>query len=257
MKLRLSLLAGFLCSALASGQKPEFEVASVKANNSGQTAASGGFSLASGRLNLINWRMKALIMMAYKVRMDYIEGPSWLNTDRFDIVANAHPNTSDADARLMLSALLVDRFKLTIHEEQRAMPVFVLVVGKSGAHLIPPAGSGELTCHPGKRDGVEGQSHIECANVSLQDLADLLPDLSRDFDRPVVDATGVGGVYDFRLDWTPQPAPPKPGENSADIAAGVTIFENLEKQYGLKLEQRKQPMPVIIVDHAERVPTEN
>ena len=117
--------------------------------------------------------------------MDYIR-LSWANTDRFDIVANAHPNTSDADARLMLRALLVDRFKLTIHEEQRVMPVFALVVGKSGAHLIPPAGSGGLTCHPGKGDGVEGQSHIECANVSLQDLADLLPDLSRDFDRPVL-----------------------------------------------------------------------
>jgi uncharacterized protein (TIGR03435 family) len=157
----------------------------------------------------------------------------------------------------MLRALLADRFKLAIHEEQRLMPVFVLIVGKSGAHLTLPAGSGEVTFRPGKGDGVEGQNHIECSNVSLQDLADLLPDLSRDFDRPVVDATGARGVYDFKLDWTPQPPPPKPGENSPDVAAGITIFENLDKQYGLKLEQRKQLMPVIIVDHADRVPTEN
>jgi uncharacterized protein (TIGR03435 family) len=158
----------------------------------------------------------------------------------------------------MLRSLLADRFKLRIHEEQSLMPVFVLLVGKSGPHLTPSDSSGEPTCHPGKGDGFEGQIHTECADLSLQNLADLLPDLSsQDFDRPVVDATGIKGVYDFKLNWTPQPPAPKPGDSTPDVAAGVTIFENLEKQFGLKLEQRRQPMPVIVVDHAEHVPTDN
>ena len=246
---RLGLLIFVCCAAFSqSPAAPEFEVAEVRANNSGQLGIQGAF-LPGGQLSLRNMPMKELIVQAYKAG-DVTGGPNWIESDRFDIVAKASPNTPVDTVRLMLQTLLAERFKLMIHREQKATPVYALVAGKGGPKLQPAAGSGQPKCGPGQ--GAEGQNHMVCTSFTTADLADWLPTRIAPsyIDRPVVDLTGLKGTFDFKLDWVP-------GAPTDDLAAGATVFDALEKQLGLKLEERKQPMPVIFIDHIERVPTEN
>jgi uncharacterized protein (TIGR03435 family) len=233
---------------------PEFEVADVRVNNSGQMAVQGGI-LPGGQVSVRNIPMRELIVQAYKAG-DVEGGPNWLNSERFDIVAKAPPSTSEDTLRFMLQTLLIERFKLAIHREQKIMPVYALVAGKGGFKLEPAAGSGEPKCHPG--EGIEGLNHTVCTNFTMADLAGWLPTrIAPSFiDRPVVDLTGLKEAYDIKLDWVPRPLAGGV-EDSADAPAGATVFDALDKQLGLKLEQRRLPMPVIVVDHIERAPVGN
>ena len=231
--------------------RPEFEVADVKVNHSGQPGVQGGF-LPGGQLSVRNIPMKELIVQAYKAG-GVSGGPNWLDSERFDIVAKAPPNTAEDALRLMLQTLLAERFKLAIHREQKSTAVFALVAAKRGFKLQTAAGSGRPKCSPGQ--GAEGLNHTVCTNFTMADLAAALPTrIAPSFiDRPVVDLTGLKRTYDIQLDWVPR----SPTGNTADGAAGPTVFDALNKQLGLKLEERKLSMPVIVVEHIERVPSEN
>lgn len=208
-----------------------------------------------------NIPLKELIMQAYKAG-DVSGGPSWLDSERFDIVAKAPPNTTEDTLRLMLQTLLTQRFKLATHWEQKVMTIYALVAGKGGFKLQPSAGSGPPKCGPGQ--GAEGLNHLVCTNFTMADLTAWLPTRIAPsyIDRPVVNLTGLEGAYDIKLDWVPRPLGGNAATDGAipaasDVAAGATVFDALDKQLGLKLEERKQPMPVIVIDHVERVPTEN
>ena len=244
--------AGFAQSAPAPA---EFEVAEVKANDSGQQAIQARI-LPSGQISVRNIRMRDLIVQAYKAG-DAAGGPTWLDSDRFDIVAKAPPNTTEDALRVMLQNLLTRRFKLASHWEKKTMPVYALVAGKRGFKLAPAAGAGQPKCSPGQ--GAEGLNHTVCTNFTMADLANWLSTrIAPSFiSRPVVDLTGLKGSYDIRLDWVPQPLVGNAGDAADAPAGGATVFEALDKQLGLKLESRRLPMPVIVIDHIERVPTEN
>jgi uncharacterized protein (TIGR03435 family) len=245
--------AGFAQSA---SRPPEFEVATVRVNDSGQTAVQGGIR-PGGQVSVRNIPMKELIVQAYKVG-GVAGGPNWLDSERFDIIAKAPPNTPEDTLRLMLQTLLTERFKLAIHREQKITAVFALVAARGGFKLQASAGSGQPKC--GRGQGAEGLNHTACTNITMADLADWLPTrIAPSFiDRPVVDLTGLKGPYDIQLDWVPRPLVGNAADPaSADVAAGATVFDALDKQLGLKLEERKLPMPVIVIDHIERVPTEN
>ena len=131
------------------------------------------------------------------------------------------------------------------------MTVYALVAAKGGFKLQPAAGSGPPRCGPGQ--GAEGMNHLVCTNFTMANLTDWLPTRIAPsyIDRPVVDLTGLTGTYDIKLDWVPRPTA------TSDVAAGATVFDALDKQLGLKLEERKQPMPVMVIDHIERIPTDN
>jgi uncharacterized protein (TIGR03435 family) len=244
------------CAGFGQSAPPpaEFEVADVRVNDSGQQAIQARI-LPSGQISVRNIRMRELIVQAYKAG-DAAGGPTWLDSDRFDIVAKAPPNTTEDALRLMLQNLLTRRFKLAIHWEKKIMPVYALMSGKRGFKLEPAAGAGQPRCSPGQ--GAEGLNHTVCTNFTMADLANWLSTrIAPSFiSRPVVDLTGLKGTYDIRLDWVPQPLVGNAGD-AADLPAGATVFEALDKQLGLKLESRKLPMPVIVIDHIERVPTEN
>jgi len=225
---------------------PEFEVTEVKANHSGLPGVQGGI-LPGGQVSVRNIPMKDLILQSFKAG-DVAGGPNWLESERFDIVAKAPPNTPEDTLRLMLRNLLSERFKLAVHQEQRMMPVYAMVAVKGKSKLQPAAGSGRPACHPGQ--GAAGLNHTVCTNFTMADLASWLSTrIAPSFiDLPVIDHTGFQGTYDLQLDWVPRRLA------DADAAAGATVFDALEKQLGLKLEERKEPRPVIIIDHIERLP---
>jgi len=145
------------------------------------------------------------------------------------------------------------------------MPAYALLVGKAGPKLQPsePALLSEQGCRPA--EGAAGQKHMACRHATMALLADSLQEMSpRDFLVPVVDQTGLTGVYDFKLDWAPTVRTASPGATTdgatatpADPAAGLTLFDAVQSQLGLKLESRKLPLSVIVIDRLERVPSDN
>jgi uncharacterized protein (TIGR03435 family) len=232
-----------------------FEVADVKVNKSGETRMAVDMQ-GGGRFTMHNVPMKAMVMFAYHARPDAVTGgPGWLESDRFDIVAKAAQTTPPEDLRRMLQNLLAERFKLVIHEEPKIMPAYALVVGKSGPKLQASEAAllTEQRCMPG--EGTVGQKHINCRHITMAALADQLQEQSpRDFEVVVVDQTGLSGAFDFKLDWTPAVRTATP---STDPSAGPTVFQAVAEQLGLKLESRKLPLPVIVIDRVDRVPVEN
>jgi uncharacterized protein (TIGR03435 family) len=249
----------FLLSVPAFSQSEpgqlSFEVADVKVNKSGEARMAVDMR-GGGKFTMLNVPMKVMVMFAYHMRPDAVTGgPGWLESDRFDIVAKAAPATPPDDLRRMLQNLLAERFKLVIHEEPKIMQAYALVVGKSGPKLQASEAAllTEQRCMLG--EGAVGQKHINCRHMTMAALADQLQEQSpRDFDVVVVDQTGLSGAFDFKLDWTPAERTAAP---AIDPAAGPTVFEAVGEQLGLRLESRKLPLPVIVIDRVERVPVEN
>jgi len=253
-----SLLLVFFVPALSLTQTapPAFEAAAVDANKSGEVRMAVDFQ-PGGRFSAHNVPLKILIALAYHVRPETVtSGPGWLETERFDVVAKASQTTPPEELRQMLQTLLAERFNLRSHSEKKLLPAYALLPLKTGVKA-PPSDAAILTeqrCRPG--EAIAGQKSVICEHMTMALFADTLQEIApRDLDVPVVDETGLGGTYKFQFAWAPavrtsSAAPPSP-------AAGPTLFEALQTQLGLRLESRKEPLPVIVVDRVERVPTAN
>ena len=203
-----------------------------------------------GTVTLRYYTMRLLVTAAYKevVRDEFIVGgPGWLDSDHYDVIAKTAPGTSLDTMRLMLQEALSDKFHLVVHREQRTMSSLVLTEARSGLKLKSSSSLGRAECGalPAEPDGLR---HWVCQHTPIEDLVERLPILAPAYvDQPVINLTGLSGAYDFQLDWYPKRDSGVPG---------ATIFDALDK-LGLKLEERKQPMPVIVIDHVDRTPTEN
>jgi uncharacterized protein (TIGR03435 family) len=241
----LALLA--ISSLVAVAQAPaEFEVATIKPAPplaEGRTSTRMSSDTDTGNLNYTNVNLKEAIGKAYKVQQYQITGPDWIETQRFDIVARFAPHSAADQLPLMLQTLLADRFKLTLHRETKDLPMYVLVVTKNG----PKFKSTET------ETGISSNSsrthwHV-VAKASMHRFAEFLSD---EAGRPVVDRTGLSGSYEMTLDWAPDDtlAP-------NDSAAGPSLFTALQEQLGLKLDSTKGPVEMLVIDRAERTPTEN
>ena len=229
------LAAAVFISATLFGQA--FEVASIKPNPTG-----GGHSdtdVDGNLLRMKNVTLKACITWAYGMTDAQVFGPDWLTSERFDIVAKTESGKPKPE---MLAAVLADRFKLAVHRETKELTVYALVVAKNG----PKLKKGE----PGDNNTSSRRGHLT-AQTSMRGLAVFLAGPNVKLGRPVVDKTGLDGVFDFNLDWTPE------GVATADSDATPSIFVALQEQLGLKLEAQKSPVEVLIVDHVEKVPVEN
>jgi uncharacterized protein (TIGR03435 family) len=169
-------------------------------------------------------------------------GPDWVDNDRFDVAAKADPATSESTSRLMLATLLAEQCKLAVHHAAPPTPVFVLTVGKRGSKLRPS------TDDPARRQGCFGNDPMICHKVKMPRLIYVLKYATGN--TPVVDETGLDGVYDFEL----YAAPP---EQPAEPSTGASIFSAVERQLGLKLEGAKRPINTIVIDHVERPLVEN
>jgi uncharacterized protein (TIGR03435 family) len=259
----LLLLSSMPALSQSSSTPLSFEVADVKVNKSGSQEMFA--NLQNGRVSVRNAPLKLLITAAWNIPPSALEGgPGWLEIDRFDVVAKAAATASEADLRLMLRALLMERFKLTVHQDQKSMAAYVMTVGKRGSKLQPSeaAKPGEERCGPG--EGTPGDVHVACHHMTMDDLAQSLPQMAGGYFRgtPVVDQTDLKGSYDFKLDWTP--AARYNATTHGDTPAGsgetgtvLSVFEAVEAQLGLNLESKKVPVPIIVIDHVERAPTEN
>jgi uncharacterized protein (TIGR03435 family) len=240
------MVAGIALVASGSAQV-SFEVASIRPNISGESGSSS--QTQNGRFIGRNQNLRDLIEHAYDVMEWQITGPAWILSERFDVTAKPPAGVSGDQFEAMMQNLLAGRFKLQLHREQQERAVYALVVAKGGL---------KATAAPGEAGAKTNWSrdHIEAQHMSMAHFAERL---SRVADRPVVDATGVAGAFDFELKWTPDSSRAKPAENSGAQLADLppSVFTAIEEQLGLKLEPRKAPVEILIVDHAEKVPTEN
>jgi uncharacterized protein (TIGR03435 family) len=245
---------GALCCdgilAQSTSGRPAFEVASVKVNTTGERPSADG---KGDRLTLRNVPMRVIVALAYQVPNDRISGPAWIDSDGYDIVAKPEPGSTREDLWPMIQTLLAERFKLSVHREQKPTPAYALVVGKNGPKLknSSPDSTVQSTC---SRQGMK----LTCVNQrsTIGQLAQNLPRwLPRDWlGLPVVDQTGLDGAYDFSLTWTMTDR--SPSAEAAD-PAGMDLFEAIQEQLGLKLEERKVLLDRIVIDHVERVPSAN
>jgi uncharacterized protein (TIGR03435 family) len=245
------LLVPVLPASHASSQPLTFEVADLRLHDPKTTLSPKGRILPGGRLEAGGMTVQDLLMFAYGVLPDMIAGlPPWAKADQFDLIAKAGHDTPNATIRLMLRALLAERFKLASHQEDRVMPAYVLTVGKKGPQLQRGSGTQQHCAWTALPAGV---SRRDCQNMTISELTKQLPGLGGiGIDLPVVDSTRLDGPWDFHLDV--RLAPPASGAAeagpSAAIPEGPTIFDAMES-LGLKLEPRKVPLPVLVVDHIE------
>jgi uncharacterized protein (TIGR03435 family) len=251
----LLLLSGFPAIGQNQGTR-SFEAAIVKVNKSGEARMVVDFQ-PGGRFSAINVPLRTLIALAWHIRPEAITGgPGWLGSDRFDVVARALQTTPPDEIRLMLQTLLTERFRLQLHTDQKVLPAYVLLPGKAGPRLQPvePALLTDQRCRPG--NSLTGQRQVVCEHMSMALFADTLQELApRDIDVPVVDQTGIQGTYTFTLAWTP--AVRSAAANPPDAPDGPGLFQALESQLGLRLESKRLPRAVIVIDNVERVPAEN
>jgi len=233
-----------------------FEIADVHVSPHRTFAFMNGGTLHGDRYIIRQATMVDLLVAAYGVEADNVlGGPAWLETARFDVIAKAPRTTSPETIKLMLQALLADRFKLVVHADSKPVQAFVLTVGKGKPKLKDSESSGKTGCEPQEQKptpGVIQYIMVSCHNVTMDAFAEILHDFAGGYlTSPVVDSTGLKGSYDFDFKWTGR------GQLAAAGDDGISIFDAVDKQLGLKLDLGKIPMPVLVVDSANEKPTDN
>jgi uncharacterized protein (TIGR03435 family) len=228
---------------------PAFEVAAIKLSASGQRRANQHTS--QGEVLMKNYSLKQYVEMAYDARDFSFSGPDWLETVRFDITAKPPAVWSSKDQfGPMLQNLLAERFKLVVHRESKVMPAFALVQAKGGIKLKPVA-------NPDGGNSSNNNGKYVASPVTMREFADFL---SRQLNSPVVDKTEAPGSFNFTLEFSVdevRPGEVKPGNDRPPDNAAPSIYTALPEQLGLRLVSQKLPVEVVVVDHMERVPTEN
>jgi len=253
---------------------PAFDVATIKPHP-GMLTMTGVMNAADG-VDGSAATLSMLVEYAYELRSDdqVSGGPDWAKTDRFDVQARVgeaeiaaieklSPAEKKARLRLMMQALLEERFKLKIHSATKQVPVYELVVAKGGPKLTDAATDTSDHLMKGK-DGKPlpgflswSTGKIVAQGFPTKSLADFLSQPICALGRPVTDKTGLTGTYNFTLDWTP----PHPGVrlgaegDSASPEEMPSIFTALG-DVGLKLQPSTGPLDIVVIDHVER-PTEN
>jgi uncharacterized protein (TIGR03435 family) len=251
---------GTLLSTTLLGQSadppPVFEVADIHQSASSTNPFMRGGVIRGDRYELRNATMVDLIRTAYGVDAEkVVGGPSWLESDRFDVIAKTPPNITPETVRPMLQGLLADRFKLAVHNDNKLMPVFVLSTGK-GKPKLKEADDSERTGCQGQpqnpEPGTIPYAMVQCHNMTMEGFARNLRQMAGAYmTSPVVDSTGLKGAWDFDIKWTARALLSQAGGD------GITIFDAVDKQLGLKLEPQRVPTPVIVVDSVNRKPTDN
>jgi bla regulator protein BlaR1 len=244
MRATLIFLAVFTAAAQTPATKPEFEAASVKSNTTGGNSSSSNGS--KGQLVIVNNSLHRLIERAYSVKAFQVTGPDWLDAARFDVMAKYPEGSKNEDSPAMLRTLLEERFKLATHDETREMPGYELVVAKGGLK-IKPVEKGE--------SGTSSNSSntLVTLQVTSIDMAGFADFLGRRLGSAVVDRTKADNFYTFDLRWSLDPEGTAIDRTASEFAA----IQDAIAPLGLHLQAAKVPVQVVVVDHAERVPSDN
>jgi uncharacterized protein (TIGR03435 family) len=244
------LLAMATIAALAGpivAAPPQFDVASIRSSDIiGEGGRRESVDTAPGNLTMRNVSLRSAIKWAYRVQDEQISGPAELDSDRYDILAKAASPVADDRLRAMLQALLAERFKLKLHRQTKELSVFALTVAKNG-----------IKFHVSE---TTGKSNIQLAKIGMRAERITLPELADTLSGPVqapfVDMTNLKGAYDMTLDLSAYFSSLQKGDGAAPDIAGI-VATGLQEQLGLKLERPKEPVEILVIDHAEKSPTEN
>jgi len=259
---RIALAIAVAVGSVAFAQTPStiptsadvaFEVASVKPNNSGATNSStsgrpGGFSAA-------NVTARQLVVFAYRLRQFQLAGgPGWIGAERFDILARA-PENAKADNPAMTRALLRDRFKLVAHTETRQEQVYALVMARSDGRYGPQLKVSTRDCAPAQPgtpsqcgsniSSNDASGRLVATGQSIEQFAGVLGSFG--LSRMVIDRTGLKGLFDIELKWTPENL-----RGTAPAGDDPSIFAALQEQLGLRLESQRGPVEFLVIDSIEQ-----
>ena len=249
--------------AQTSTTAPSFEAASVKRNVSGETRVR--FENPPGRLIAVNAPVRFLIRQGYRVpESRIIGGPSWIDADRFDILATVPEGANRDRVREMLRELLRDRFGLALHPETREMPIYALRLGRTDGSLGPNLRRSDADCAGRPSSIVAGR--VQCGILVSQNAASgslrgggatmenfvlLLGDF---LDRPLVDNTGLGGTFDMEFQFAAE----RSSTPGAVVPGGLTTAGNpddppsvvtaLQEQFGLRLDAQRGAADVLVID---------
>jgi uncharacterized protein (TIGR03435 family) len=239
-------------------QVASFDVASIKPAEGPTPGRSRGNTVRDDRIDYQIATLRYCIAYAYGVKEYQITGPAWLAEDRWDIQAKAPEGATRHQFPEMMQTLLAERFHLQVHREKKDFDGLAMVVGKNGPKLERAAAP--ATFNTSMRFG--GGGKIDAKGMTMDTLARLLTDTLA---RPVADETNLEGPYAFTLEYAAYEAHggmqvrmngPLPPNVTADTDPGVSVMNSIQK-LGLKLEARKVPLDVIVVDRVDKIPTAN
>jgi uncharacterized protein (TIGR03435 family) len=237
--MKLIALVATLAAAFAQ-TPPSFEVASIKASEPGTPLA---IRRSGRRVVTTSSSLQFLISWAYDLHTDLVYGkPGWLDSARYDIVAAA-PEDESWKLQERIQTLLAERFRLAVHYETRELPLYAIVIGKGGPKFSLSKAPEVFGQTPFRSPGPGSLTGTEVSAAMLAKV------LSGQLNKTVQDHTGLTGVFDFKLEWQPDGMPPIPDRAS--------LFTAIQEQLGLRLESRKGPVQVLVIDRVENSPTAN
>jgi uncharacterized protein (TIGR03435 family) len=273
-----------------SARAPEFEVASIRPSAAigPQGQVSLGLRIDGAQVRGTSFALRDYLAIAYRTKAAQISGPDWIASDRYDIAATIPADAKSSQVPEMMQALLADRFKLKVHKDKKDFPVYALVVGKgplkmkeipADADVDPAEPKGAVAVAAGGSAAGVGVNLGHGSSYNFADnkfeakkltMADLAGSLERFADRPIVNLTELKGYYDFTINLTPEDyramliraaisagvSLPPEALRALDNTSGGGLADALT-QLGLKLDARKAPLDVIVVDEAQKTPTAN
>ena len=283
----LGALAACFALAQSTPAKLQFDVSSIRASQpSGQQRVDVGLHLDGSQVRISSLDLASYVAMAYRLKRYQVTGPDWITTARFDINAKLPEGSTSDNIPEMLQALLASQFDLRFHREKKDLPVYAIVIGKPPLKLEESAPDPNDAAAP-KATNIAGSGSAEGVSVSFGNgsyytFADnkfvikrvtmdrMVTILERYVDRPMLDLTGLKGTYDLTFPVTPEDYQTmliRAGANSGvvlppvvlqmlDNASVGSLSDGLEK-VGLKLDSRKSPIDMIVVDQILKTPKDN
>ena len=234
------------------GKAPTFEVASITPCKPDapeppmEHAGLAEFVYPGGRINAKCTTLKFLLEWSYGIQpTQHSDGPGWIGTDRYDVVAKAEGNASEAQMKLMMRALLAERFKMKLRHESRELTAYLLSVGKTPPHLVPTKEEETRGVRVDPRTGADQRVAYRVVLTRFS-LAELCDTFGRQLGRVMVDRTGLEGNFDFTLELAPDESHASPVDPSLLLVA-------LREQVGLTVKSEKTSVDFLVIDGAEKV----
>jgi len=251
-------MRALLALAFAAFQSASFDVASIKPADPPSPGTSRRNTASLGRIDYQSTTLRRCIAYAYGVKEYQIDGPAWLAGDRWQIQAKAPEGAADDQMPAMMQTLLAERFHLQLHREKKDFDGLAIIAGKNGPKLDRAGKPGDYRTT--MRFG--GGGKIEANGMTMDSLARFLTDTLA---RPVANETALAGAYAFTLEYAAYEARggmqllttgPLPPNVTAATDPGLSVMSSIQR-LGLKLESRKVPLDVIVIDRIDKTPTSN